>query len=189
MRLRETVVASTLVIITFAVVLGACRGSDDDRQETSVSAKATVSPNSTKGQIDDKAPNGADTTGLSLRALRRRFDVGVANAGRWDQLVPRQYRPCANAGPETNGRVIVRQLRRDGRRVGYAVSAAPGASPTVIIRDAFAACAGGVPDPMGDSGIRSWTTACGGNGEIVGRWNNRVIPSPRVVVVSIGTGC
>ncbi len=176
------------VSVALAVVLGACTGSDGGGRESSL-AESTVMQSSTTPPVDAEAVNEPDTTSLSLRALRRRFDVSDADVGRWDQLVPRQYRPCANAGPETDGHVIVRQLRRDGRRVGFAVSAAPGANPVVLIRAAFSACAGGAPDPMGRSGIRSWTTSCGGDGEVLGRWNEGVIPSPRVVVVAIGSGC
>ena len=180
---------SMRVTVALAVMLVACTGSEGDGRESPASVEPTTIEGSTTAPLNDGGRGGEGTTSLSLRALMRRFDVGDANVGPWDQLVPRMYRPCANAGPETDRRVTVRQLRRDGMRVGFAISAAPGASAAVLVRAVFAACAGGEPDPMRKSGVRSWSASCGGDGEILGRWNNTVIPAPRVVVVSIGSGC
>lgn len=177
------------VTVAFAVMLVACTGSERDGRESPASAESTTIESSTTMLPNVSGRGGEGATSLTLRALMRQFDVGNANVGPWNQLVPREYRPCANSGPETDRRVTVRQLRRDRMRVGFAVSAAPGESAAVLIRAAFAACAGGEPDPMRESNVRSWSDSCGRDGEILGRWNSAVKPAPQVVVVSIGRDC
>lgn len=205
--------ARGVVLVAAALILGGCVGGSDDyasnlsttstteaaigSSDTSASTTTTMSEVADTSELTTPPPSTtsppavppADVPPLDLDVMTTGGEVTGPETGVWADVVPAEFRPCENTGPETEAAVMVWTVVRRGEAIGYLVGPVTAEDRASLVRRTYSACAGGADDIAGDPAVRSWSTGCEAGSQVVGRWRDAVAEGENVFVAAIRTGC